>query len=200
MHHIVTLLSAALLFALPTIAQDKITVDDLSHHPFSTDFPSGGSLNLDIRSAEIHILGADDEKLSVRIGGAEGSEATDIQARFRRSGNSADLDVSGGPHNDIVITVLVPSHSNLTIRIPAGDVEVKGIAGNKDIRLRAGDLKIDVGDPADYAYVEASVSSGDIEARPFGEEHGGLFRSFHKSGSGKYTLVARLWAGDLTLR
>jgi hypothetical protein len=35
---------------------------------------------------------------------------------------------------------------------------------------------------------------------PFGESHGGLFRSFRKSGTGKYKLVAHVGAGELTLR
>jgi len=47
--------------------------------------------------------------------------------------------------------------------------------------------------------VDASVNAGDVEASPFGESHGGLFRSFKKSGSGKYKLHAHVGAGDLTL-
>src|SRR6266436_1346055 len=74
------------------------------------------------------------------------------------------------------------------------------IIGNKDIELHAGDLTIGVGDVADYAHVKASVSTGEINAKPFGESHGGLFRSFEKSGSGKYTLVAHVGAGELTLK
>jgi hypothetical protein len=48
--------------------------------------------------------------------------------------------------------------------------------------------------------VEASVTTGGLEAAPFGESHGGLFRSFHKEGNGKYKLYAHVGAGDLTLR
>jgi len=59
---------------------------------------------------------------------------------------------------------------------------------------------MDVGNPEDYSYVEASVTSGGIEAVPFGEDHGGLFRSFHKTGNGKYKLHAHVGAGDLNLR
>ena len=48
--------------------------------------------------------------------------------------------------------------------------------------------------------MDASVLSGDLSGRPFGEEHGGLFRSFEKVGNGKYRLHAHVGAGDLTLR
>jgi hypothetical protein len=34
---------------------------------------------------------------------------------------------------------------------------------------------------------------------PFGESRGGLFRSFEKSGNGRYKLVAHVGAGNLTL-
>lgn len=68
------------------------------------------------------------------------------------------------------------------------------------MRIGAGDLSIGVGNPADYSHVDASVTSGAIEAEPFGESRGGLFRSFEKSGSGKYKLVAHVGAADLTLK
>jgi hypothetical protein len=73
-----------------------------------------------------------------------------------------------------------------------------GLGGT--VELHEGHLTIGVGDPADYAHVEASVTTGAIEASPFGESHGGMFRSFEKSGRGKYKLVAHVGAGDLTLR
>ena len=62
------------------------------------------------------------------------------------------------------------------------------------------DLNIDVGSAADYAHVTASVTSGGIDAAPFGESRGGLFRSFEKFGGGKYKLAAHVGAGQLTLR
>ena len=197
---VMAMVSAMLLLGAASFAQNKIEVDDVSHHPFEMDFPSGGNLTLHIRSADIHILGARDNKLTVHASGRDGASSTTIDARFQRSGNSGDLDVSGGPHNEVTIEVHVPENTNLWIRIPAGNVEVTGITGDKDVSLHAGNLEIAVGDPASYAHVEASVTSGDIEATPFGESHGGLFRSFEKSGSGKYKLVARLWAGDLILK
>ena len=200
MRYAIAFLSAVFFVAIPALARNRIEVDDLAHHPFEADFPSGGQLSLHIRSAEIHIVGSDDNKIAVRISGREGSESTDMKARFERSDNSGDLHVSGGPRNDLTITVHVPKNSNLYVRIPSGDVEIKGIAGDKDVELHAGDLKIGVGDPADYARVEASVTTGEIDAEPFGENRGGLFRSFEKSGSGKYKLVAHVGAGDLTLK
>jgi hypothetical protein len=200
MRYATAFLSAILLLTTAGFAQSEIEVDDISHHPFQTDFSAGGDLTLHIRSGDIHIAGSQENKLTINIGGVDGVSSTSIDATFKRSGNSGDLDVSGGPHNRVTITVHVPENTNLWLRVPAGNVEVTGVTGSKDVELHAGNLEIAVGDPASYAHVEASVTSGDIDAAPFGESHGGLFRSFEKSGSGKYNLVARLWAGDLILK
>ena len=68
------------------------------------------------------------------------------------------------------------------------------------MQLHFGELIVHVGNPGDYSHVNASVNSGGIEAAPFGEDHGGLFRSFEKSCNGKYRLHVHVGAGDLTLR
>jgi hypothetical protein len=100
----------------------------------------------------------------------------------------------------LIIEVHVPRKSELYARIPFGDVTIENINGSKDVELHAGDLTIVVGNPDDYSRVEASVNAGDIDGSPFGESHSGLFRSFTKSGRGKYTLYAHVGAGDLKLK
>jgi hypothetical protein len=85
------------------------------------------------------------------------------------------------------------------VRVFAGDVEVRDIVGDKDVELNFGALRIGVGDPTGYSTVKASVSSGEIDAKPFGEARGGLFRSLEKAGNGKYKLRAYVGAGRLTL-
>jgi hypothetical protein len=200
MRSTVALLASLLLLPIPGFAQNNIAIDDLAHHPLEANFSPGGRLELRIRSAEIHIVGSDKDKIVVRAEGSQGSDSTDISARFEASGDVGKLRVQGGPSSNVRITVQVPRRSNLLVRIFAGDVQVTDITGNKDIELSAGDLTIDVGDAGNYSHVEASVTSGSIEASPFGESRGGLFRSFEKFGNGKYKLVAHVGAGDLMLR
>jgi hypothetical protein len=196
----VALFSSILLLQIPALALSDTVVDDLGHHPMTADFPSGGQLDLRIRSAEIHIVGGDEDKVQVRVEGKQGIESTDIKASFERTDRFGKLRVSGGPSSNVKITILVPRKSDLSIHIFAGDVEVKDIIGNKDVDLSAGDLNIAVGNTADYSHVEASVTSGSIEGGPFGESRGGLFRSFERFGNGKYKLTAHVGAGDLTLK
>jgi hypothetical protein len=157
-------------------------------------------LRLDLRSGECRIVGRDDDKISVRIEGRNADRARDLTVRFKRIANNGDLTVYGGPKKDLAIIVQVPKTSGLFVRMPFGELSLEGISGDKDVELHAGDLTISVGDAADYAHVDASVFSGDLNAAPFGESHGGLFRSFEKSGAGKFKLHAHLGAGDLTLR
>jgi hypothetical protein len=74
------------------------------------------------------------------------------------------------------------------------------VEGSKRVESWAGDVSIDVGQPEQYRTVEASVRAGDLRAAPFNVQKGGLMRSFTWSGKGPYSLKAKLFAGDLTLR
>lgn len=201
MQRSVLALFASLALLVPAALPDsKLEVKDLQNHAFAVDFPSGASLRLHLRSGEFHIVGRSDNKVAVRLSGRNADNARDLTVRFRRSDNTADLRVFGGPKNNLEVTIEVPSSAVLFVRMPAGDLSVEGVAGDKDVELHFGDLTIAVGNAADYSHVDASVTSGGIEAAPFGESRGGLFRSFEKNGTGKYKLHAHVGAGDLTLR
>jgi hypothetical protein len=194
-------LSALVALLVPAgLPDSELTVKDLRSHPFGVDFPSGSNLRLHLRSGEFRIVGHSDNRVAVHLGGRNADNARDLTVRFRRSDNTADLRVSGGPKNDLEVTIDVPSSAVLLVRMPAGDLSIEGVSGDKDVELHFGELTISVGNAADYSHVDASVMSGGLEAAPFGESHGGLFRSFEKNGTGKYRLHAHVGAGDLTLR
>ena len=178
----------------------KIEVTNLPDHPFQADFPSGSQLSIHLRSGDVRVVGHDDNKIAVRLDARDEGKAREVKVRFERFENSAELRISGGPKNHIQITVEVPRATGLFVRMPAGQLEISDITGDKDVQLHAGELIVGVGNPADYSHVDASVTTGGLEAPPFGEDHGGLFHSFHKSGNGKYKLHAHVGAGDLTPR
>jgi hypothetical protein len=196
----IAVVSVLLFFAIPSYPQNNVEVEnDLAHHAFYVDFTSRGQLGLRICPAEIHIIGSDEDRIVVRVGGRQGPDSRDVQARFEKHGNSGALEVAGGPRNDVTITVQVSRESSLVVRVFAGDVEVRNVVGDKDVELNFGALRIGVGDANGYSSVKASVSSGEIDARTFGESHGGLFRSVEKYGNGRYRLRAYVGAGRLTL-
>lgn len=188
------------LSAAVAVAQTKLDVKDIENHPFAADFNSGGKLKLYLRSGDFRIEGSDNGKIAVRLSGENAFRASDLRVQLEGSKDLAELTVSGGPSNGLEVTIEVPRKTGLFIRMPAGNLEVRQTVGNKDVELHAGELVIDVGDAGDYSSVDASVYSGGLEASPFREWHGGLFRSFHKEGNGKYRLHAHVGAGDLSLR
>ena len=201
MRRFVLALSASLALLVPASLPDsELTVKDLQSHPFAVDFPSGSNLRLHLRSGEFRIVGHSDNRIAVHLNGRNADNARDLTVRFRRSGSDGDLRVFDGPKNNLEVTIEVPSSTMLIVRMPAGDLSVEGVSGDKDVELHFGDLTIAVGNASDYGHVDASVMSGGLEAAPFGQSHGGLFRSFEKNGSGKYKLHAHVGAGDLTLR
>jgi hypothetical protein len=168
--------------------------------PFQANVRSGSVLTLDLRAGDIDVIGADTAVVRVSCEAPNREELREISVSFESSGPSSKLRVSGGPNDNVRIRIEVPRNTHLSVKGTAGNMRIRGIRGDKDVQLRAGDLSIAVGDPADYARVDASVNAGDLDASAFGVRKGGLFRSFHKSQkNGSYTLRARLWAGNVTL-
>ena len=123
-----------------------------------------------------------------------------MRVRLEGTNDAADLTVSGGPRNDLEVTIEVREKPGSLFACLPGTWNCETLLGIRTLNLHAGEMVIDVGDASDYSRVDASVYSGGLEARPFGESHGGLFRSFHKEGNGRYHLHAHVGAGDLTLR
>jgi hypothetical protein len=196
----IAVVSVLLLSPISSYPQNNVEVEnDLGHHVFYVDFAPRGQIDLRIRPAEIHVIGSDEDRIVVRVAGKQGLDSKDVQARFEKHGNSGVLEINGGPRNDVTITVQVPKESNLVVRVFAGDVEIRDVVGDKDVELNFGSLRIGLGDATDYSSVKASVSSGEIDAKPFGESRGGLFRSVEKSGNGRYKLRAYVGAGRLSL-
>ena len=190
------------VFSTPLLkAQSKkIEATDLPEHPFRVDYSSGSQMRLRLRSGDVRVVGKEGNQIAVRVEARDMERAREVKVYFERFENSAELRVSGGPKDNLQIIIEVPRNTGLFVRMPAGQLEISDVTGDKDVQLHAGDLILHVGDPADYSHVDASVTTGGLEAPPFHEDHGGLFRSFQKSGNGRYRLHAHVGAGDLTLR
>lgn len=187
----------ALLLLSVALLSPFAAADDL---PFSRELASGTRLRLHVRSGEVHIVGTDEHRISVDVSGKNADLARRMRVRLAERGAATDVRISGGPKNGILVTIRIPRDTDLYARVPFGEVRVENVTGDKDIELHAGDLTVGVGDAADYRHVDASVLAGELDARPFGESRGGLFRSFRKSGGGRHRLHAHVGAGDLILQ
>jgi hypothetical protein len=188
------------LFLTSALGEKSDVTKEIGKESFEADFPARGLLRLHIRSGEVVVKGIDESKVRVHFDGAKSGQLSDVEVKLKSSGSEGELYVGGGPRNGFRIIIEVPKVVDLRMRMPFGDATVEGLTGDKDIEIHAGDLTVNVGDANEYAHVDASVTSGDLEAGPYHISKGGLFRSFEKDGSGKYHLHVHVGAGDLTLR
>ena len=195
---VLPILSSAIVLSHNVCAQN-VKIEEVGKSPVEAKFASGGEVHMDLCSGGVRVKGVEGDNL--RVSYTSGRDWTDhVKIRIRTDGNRAEIRSTGCPHNNFRMTIEVPKSSNLHARMFAGELDVSGISGNKDVRLSAGQLSLDIGDPKDYARVEASVSTGDLESPAFNISKGGLFRSFERNGPGKYQLRAHVGAGELDLR
>lgn len=176
-------------------AQDA-RVDETGKTPIEAKFVAGGQVRMGLCPGDIEIIGTDDSMLRVLYQPAR----DDVRVRLEVVGDRAALRIGGCPHNNFRVRVELPKSSGLYVRMLAGQLGVREIIGDKDVELSFGQMSVDVGKPEDYRHVDASVNSGEIDASAFDVDKGGLFRSFDKSGPGKYRLHAHVGAGELDLR
>jgi hypothetical protein len=167
--------------------------------PIDTPFAKGGTIRMKLAAGDYRIAGSPDDKIRVEWRADRADQASNLKAEAEIRGTTAVI-MTNGFKNGVHFTIGVPARSDIDVDLSAGDLEIRGVEGNKRVESWAGDVMIDVGQPDQYRSVEASVRAGDLNARPFNVSKGGLLRSFKWTGKGSYSLVVKLFAGDLTLR
>src|SRR5262245_23785535 len=160
-------------------------------------FKTGGSVRFDLSAGDYDIRGTAAESISIHWRTRKPGDARKVRASAEVRGTHAVVRVSG-PHDGLHVRIDVPRRSDLEVDLSAGDLSVRSVEGNESLTMWAGDVSIEAGQANQYRRVDASVRFGDLDARPFGVVKEGIFRSFSWTGTGKYTLRAKLFAGDLT--
>ncbi|HEV2491088.1 MAG TPA: hypothetical protein VGT03_14880 [Candidatus Acidoferrales bacterium] len=206
----VGLVAAALALSIPAVApvlcaQDKPPQDNKEtsvrgQEQFAADFASGGHVRLYLCSSGVEISGTNEEKIQVRLKAQYSEDISHVRVSFKKIGDTGKLEISGCPHNNFEIDLRIPQNSDLYMRMFAGEMNIHGVTGNKDVQIHAGDMSLSLGDVSQYGNVELSVTAGDLDAGAFNVSKDGLFRSWHRYASGKYSLYAHVGAGDLTLQ
>jgi hypothetical protein len=199
-----SMLAAALLGAL------VVTVPSAQSNTRPTDsltrgFQAGGRISMDLSAGEYHLIGSPDNAIRMTWIVEDSRDLSRVRRDVTVRGQDADLRIEGpegnqNVHRHFEVEIAVPSRSDLEVDLSAGEMHIRGITGNKNISLLAGELNIDVGRASDYRRVDASVWAGEINGGPFGRTRGGLFRSFDWDGPGQYRLEAHLKAGEINLR
>lgn len=186
------------LTAVVAILPAPVTFQGSDAARIERPFVKAGQLHLDLSAGDYTIRGIAEERILVRMETRDPADRSRAHADIAVKGTSAAVRVRG-PKNNFRVQIDVPARTDLTMDLSAGDLKVSGIEGNKTLDMWAGDVTIQVGDPAQYRRVDASVRFGEITSRPFSADKGGIFRSFSWNGSGPYTIRATLFAGDLKL-
>jgi len=179
-----------------TMTAQNVNIAEVGKNPVEAKFAFGGRVRMDLCSSGIDLVGTDHPRLRVSYH----PERDDVKVRIQVSGERADLRITNCPGNNFRVSIEVPKSSALYVRMFAGELNVRDITGDKDVVLHFGQLNMDIGKPEDYARVDASVNSGELNVSPFSVSKGGLFRSFDQSGPGKYRVYAHVGAGQLDLR
>jgi hypothetical protein len=188
------LLAAVALLGVTVLAQDTRPSASLER-----PFAANGAVNMDLSAGDYHIVGSQQDRVRLDWSVRDAEALAKVRASADVSDRAVRITTDGPGNKGLRFTIEVPNRSDLYVRLSAGDLTIEGIRGNKDVELKAGDLRIDVGQAADYKKVDASLWAGDIKASAFQIFKGGLFRSFEWAGSGPYRLHAHLMAGDLHL-
>ena len=194
-----TILIGILLVALP---HSQSTTDSRPSGSLDRAFASSGRVSMDLSAGEYRISGSSENRIHMSWTVRDQDALADVRTAADVRGQEATLRTDGpdGRNNGhFKVDITVPTNSDLHVRLTAGELTIEGIEGNKDVALHAGEVRIDVGRPEDYRFVDASLWAGDIDARAFGVNKGGLFRSFDRGGNGRYRLKVHLKAGEIRL-
>jgi hypothetical protein len=191
------------LIAVASLALGAITFGQTrpDGHAIEHLFAEGGIVTLHLSSGDYTVRAGASDRVRVEWRaedlGAEKQmkEITVVTDTFERVMTIR----TKGPTKHARFTIEIPARSDIHLRVRAGDVRIEGIEGNKDVRMTAGDLHIEVA-PGSLRHVHASVTFGDLTAHSLGVDKDGIRHSFDWFGEGRYTLDARLFAGDVTLR
>jgi hypothetical protein len=181
-------------------AETKIPCSQTMSRPMQ----SRAVLIIDSKPAGLQIVGTDREAIHVSCTAGNDETARDIAFHFSSTANGGKLSIENAHfqhgNNNVEIRIEVPRRTNLSIRMFAGEVRVEEVKGDKDIDLGAGQITISSIHDGDYRSVNASVSVGAVQARAFGANKGGFFRSFsRKNSSGDYRLQAHVTTGEIDL-
>lgn len=191
-------------FLLPVLALAITSVPPglAATHTQSIEVSLGASLVCKFRGGDLRIRrGTDTQHIIVRYtpDPKKPGEENKVQVRSSVHSSEVQIEVKAPDSLSVDAEVEVPSPIALEVHMTAGDLSVKGVDGNKNLHLFAGDLKVDVGSLQDLGDAEVSVGIGDVSVPPVGKTHGWLGHTWKYRGSGPYRLYAHTSVGDTSL-
>jgi len=187
-------LAAGLQFAAGAQEVARADRNDRLERPFVR----GGRIVMDLSAGAYTIRGGAADSIRVRWETRDPRDMPSVRTDVAVNGSAAMIRTRG-PKNNFRVDVDVPSLTDIQLELSAGELLFRGVEGNKSVSMWAGEVTMEVGDAQLYRRVDLTVRAGEIQAIPFGGTRGGVMRSFRWDGSGKYTIIAKLFAGELKL-
>ncbi len=181
-----------LLIALSGMAQ---TQAGSPANSLERNFAPGGKVSMRVSGGQYHIRPGASARVRVQWSTIRPEEMS--KARVTLEIRSAEAVVSVRGTRGLRVDVEVPESTHIYANVRKGDIDIRDVDGDKDIRCRTGDITIH--GSGTFRRADLSVRLGDIEAPPFGVSKGGLFRSAHWQGNGKYLLDLRACMGSITV-
>lgn len=196
--------AAAAALALLPVAGAAQTIGNCDL-PIDAPLHLRAALVIETRPGELDVVGTDREgiRISCTLSEHQRNRAKDVVLRYTGIPDGGKLLVEHGPANNsgLTIRVEVPRRTSLRIHMPAGEIDVNQVEGDKDIDLYAGQITITANNPPVYHFVDASVDVGEVDASAWGVDKGGFFRRFRReTSSGEYHLRAHVTTGEIDLK
>ena len=117
--------AAAVLVASATLAAQ-------TEGKTQANFASGGTIKMELHAGGYTIKPGTDDKIVVAYGTETEAQFKEVKANITVNGREARI-YANGPNNNFEVTIEIPSKSDLFIRLTAGDLEMSGISGSKEI-------------------------------------------------------------------
>jgi hypothetical protein len=159
-------------------------------------------LRVHSRPAGLQIVGTDQAAIHVSCTSGDEGDVQPIRLRLKGNQDDETLTIAGDLRegNNLRVRIEVPRKTSLRVEMPAGEVKVEEIAGDKDIDLYAGRIAISSARAWDYRSVDVWVNVGAVKAPVYGTEKGGFFRGItRETPDGEYSLHAHVIAGEIAL-
>ena len=109
-------------------------------------FAEGGRVRLQLASGDYTVRAGASDRIVVRwdaAGDARVEDLKKLEVDVHVAGSMATI-VTDGPTKHMEFTIELPSRSDVHLRMRAGEVDMTGIEGHKNIRMTAGELTIGV--------------------------------------------------------
>src|SRR5437588_4930417 len=92
------------------------------------NFAPGGKVEMHLTAGDYEIIGTDASKIHVTYTADQGDEVT---VSTETHNGSAKLTVESRSSNNLHVRIELPKRTDVTVRLSAGDLRVKGLVGNK---------------------------------------------------------------------